>query len=78
MTTDLLNLDEVRIDPAWALKVPATLALRRLVLPFAAVDGRVYVACADAEDRAALEAVERCVRLPLCPQAAEPASLRRR
>ncbi len=77
MTTDLLNLDEVRIDPAWALKVPATLALRRLVLPFAAVDGRVYVACADAEDRAALEAVERCVRLPLCPQAAEPASLRR-
>ncbi len=77
MTNDLLNLDEVRIDPAWALKVPATLALRRLVLPFAAVDGRVYVACADVDDRAALEAVERSVRLPVCAQAAEQASLRR-
>ena len=77
MTNDLLNLDEVRIDPVWAMKVPSTLALRRQVLPFAAVDGRVYVACADADDRAALEAVERCVGLPVCPQAAEPASLRR-
>jgi general secretion pathway protein E len=77
MTNDLLNLDEVRIDPVWAMKVPSTLALRRQVLPFAAVAGRVYVACADADDRAALEAVERCVGLPVCPQAAEPASLRR-
>ncbi|MCL4207046.1 MAG: GspE/PulE family protein [Pirellulaceae bacterium] len=77
MTNDLLNLDEVRVDPLWAMKVPSTLALRRQVLPFAAVDGRVYVACANAEDRAALEAVERCVGLPVCPQAAEPASLRR-
>jgi len=63
-------MDEVRIDPAWALKVPASLALRRQVLPFASVDGQVYVACADAHDRSALEAVERAVRLPLCPQAA--------
>jgi len=77
MTNELLNLDEVRIDPLWAMKVPSTLALRRQVLPFAAVDGRVYVACANAEDRAALEAVERCVGLPVCPQAADPASLRR-
>ena len=33
----LLNMDEVRVDPAWALKVPPPLALRRQVLPFAVV-----------------------------------------
>jgi len=75
--TQPLNLDEVRIDPAWALKVPAALALRRRVLPFTARDQRVYVACLDADDAATLEAVERSVRMPVCPQVAEPASLQR-
>ena len=56
---ELLNMDRVKIDPAWALRVPSTLALRRLVLPFAVLNGEVYVACADTEDTAALEAVER-------------------
>jgi type II secretory ATPase GspE/PulE/Tfp pilus assembly ATPase PilB-like protein len=35
------------------------------------------VACQDLQDRSALEAVERSVRLPICPQTADPASLRR-
>ncbi len=74
---NLLDLDEVRIDPAWALKLPATLAVRRQVLPFALVDGQVYVACADVDDRSMLEAVERCLRMPVFALAAEPASLRR-
>ena len=74
---ELLNMDHIRIDPAWALKVPASLALRRQVLPFALVSGRVYVACGDAEDRSALEAVERSVRLPICARQAEAGSLRR-
>ncbi len=73
----LLDMDQVRIDPAWALRVPASLAMRRQVLPFASLDGQVFVACVDAGDRSALEAVERCVRLPVRPQLAEPASLRR-
>jgi type IV pilus assembly protein PilB len=73
----LLDMDDVRVDPAWALKVPTALAVRRQVLPFAAVDGQVYVACADIDDRSVLEAVERCVRLPVFPLAAEPDSLRR-
>ena len=34
-----LDMDQVRIDPAWALKIPAALALRRQVLPFASVSG---------------------------------------
>ena len=70
-------MDEVRIDPAWAMKIPSTLAMRRQVLPFASMDGKVYVACLDIQDRSVLEAVERCVHLPLCARAAEPASLRR-
>jgi general secretion pathway protein E len=77
LPSGLLDMDEVRIDPAWALKVPAALAVRRQVLPFAALDERVYVACLDVDDRSVLEAVERCVRLPVCPLAAEPSSLRR-
>ncbi len=32
-----LDMDQVRVDPNWALRIPATLALRRLVLPFAAI-----------------------------------------
>ena len=62
-------MDQVRIDPAWALRMPAALALRRQVLPFASVGGQVYVACLDLADSAALEAVERYVRLPDLPAA---------
>ena len=58
---ELLDMAEVRVDPAWALRIPPTLALRRLVLPFACLDDRVHVACADPHDTAALEAVERFV-----------------
>jgi len=74
---ELLDMDKVRIDPVWAMKVPAALALRRQVLPFASVGGRVYVACVNADDRSTLEAVERSVRQPICARAAEPNSLRR-
>jgi len=73
----LLDMDEVVIDPACALKVPAPLALRRQVLPFASLDGHVYVACLNADDTTALEAVQRAVRMPVHPQPAEPESLRR-
>jgi len=73
----VLDLDEVRIDPACAMRVPAPLALRRQVLPFAVVGGQVYVACVDPTDRATLDAVQRCLRMPICPQLADPASLRR-
>ena len=58
----LLDMDEVKVDPAWALRVPASLATRRQVLPFAAIDGHVYVACANDQDQAALQAVERYVK----------------
>ena len=74
---ELLNLDRVKIDPAWALRVPQALATRGKVLPFAALNNRVYVACLSEQDSAALQAVQRYVKLPVVAQAAEPASLDR-
>lgn len=45
-----LDLDSVRIDPKWALMVPASYALRRQVLPLCELDGVVIVACARCDD----------------------------
>lgn len=73
----MLNLDEVTIDPACALMLPGSIALRRQVLPFVKLDGTVYVACADPEDASALRAVERALELPIQAECAEPESLRR-
>lgn len=54
-----VDLDQVRIDPAWALRIPVSLAMRRRVLPFAVLKNKVYVACTDTSDMAALDAVAR-------------------
>jgi general secretion pathway protein E len=72
-----VDLDQVKIDPTWALRVPASLALRRQVLPFAALDGRVYVACADINDKVALEAVERFTGCPTVATLADRDALQR-
>ena len=54
-----VDLDRVRIDPAWALRIPVSLAMRRNVLPLALLDGRVQLAAATKPDEATLEAVAR-------------------
>ena len=71
-----IDLDSVRIDPAWALRVPASIALRRLALPLCAVDGRLVVAMADPGDSAAAEAVSRAAGMPVEPRAADRERLR--
>ena len=73
----LLNMDKVKIDPALAFRVPAQLALRRQVLPFAFADGHVHVACCNVLDAAALQAVEKLVAAPVRAESAEPESLKR-
>jgi general secretion pathway protein E len=73
----LLNMDQVRVDPAWALRVPASLAVRRQVLPFVAIEGTVHVACSNVHDLTALQAVERFVGRPIRPEPADPQSLQR-
>src|SRR5262249_54243190 len=73
----LLNLDRVKIDPALALRLPPSLALRRQLLPFAFADGHVHVACGNVQDAAALQAVEKLFSAPVKAEPAEPDSLRR-
>ena len=77
MIVELLNMDHVKVDPTWALRVPAALAVRRQVLPFAQLNGEVYVACADLADTDALEAVERNLGTRIVAKMAERESLQR-
>jgi general secretion pathway protein E len=72
-----LRMDEVRVDPALALRIPSALALRREVLPFLAWQGRVHVACVNALDGAALAVVQRSFECPVQAVPAEAESLRR-
>ncbi len=72
-----LNLDQIKVDPAWALRLPSGIALRRKMLPFALDDGHVYVACADPRDATALANVEKALGMPVRAELAEPLSLKR-
>ncbi len=58
LAAETLDLDQVRIDPAWALRVPAAYALRKRVLPLCQLDGKVIVACARAVDSQTLKALQ--------------------
>jgi type II secretory ATPase GspE/PulE/Tfp pilus assembly ATPase PilB-like protein len=77
LTTNLLDMDQVKIDPKWALRIPGNLATRRKLLPFTKQGEDVLVACVDKEDLQGLKAVERYVAAPVIPHAAEPESLQR-
>jgi len=72
-----LDMDQVRIDPAWATRLPPNLAVRRQVLPFALYEGKVHVACMNPQDAAVMKAVERHLQRPIRAERAEPESLRR-
>ena len=76
MNGALLDLDAVVVDPVCAVRVPAAVALRRLVLPLSVVDGALHVAVADPADRAALEAVRQSAGTDVVAHAADPAQLR--
>jgi type IV pilus assembly protein PilB len=74
---ELLNTENLRIDPNLALRVPANLALRRLMLAFATAEKKVLVACADPTDRAGLDAMERYLNMPVIARRADAETLRR-
>ena len=62
-TLATLDLDDVRIDPTWALRVPAAYALRKRVLPLCKLDDVVLVACArliDSQTHKALRSYLKC------------------
>ncbi|MEL6108739.1 MAG: GspE/PulE family protein [Planctomycetota bacterium] len=74
--TELLDLSEVKVDPAWAMRVPSTLALRRQVLAFAMVDDHVCVAHSKPIDAGCATALKKHLKLPLKTYVAEPVSLK--
>ncbi len=71
-----LDLSEVKVDPAWAMRVPSALALRRQVLAFAKVDGHICVAHARPIDTACAATLKKHLQLPLKTFLAEPNSLK--
>lgn len=76
-TPEILNLDEISVDPSVALQIQSSIALRRQVLPIAEVENEVVVACAEPNNPASLRAVERLFDLPVRLEQADPDSLRR-
>ena len=75
-TPELLDLSEVRIDPAWALRVPPALAVRKQVLAFSLVNDQVCIAHARPVDPGCASALQKHLRKPLRFFLAEPNSLR--
>lgn len=74
-TSNLLDMNQVKIDPAWALRIPANLATRRQVLPFTRQDGLVLIACKNPDDDQSIQAVRRYVSDPVQIVPTEPNSL---
>lgn len=74
---ELLQLDEVRVDPMIALRIAANIALRRDVLPFICWQGKVHVACTDTRDSPTFTTIQRSFDEPIVPVLAEATSLRR-
>ncbi len=72
---ELLDMNQVKIDPVWALRIPANLATRRQVLPFTVQDEKVLIACKDPDDDQSIQAVRRYITEPVLVVPAEPASL---
>ena len=74
---DTVDLDQVRIDPAWALRLPAAIALRRLVLPLCVIGDELVVAFGDAADPQAQEAIARAANRKIHAVKADVAQLRK-
>jgi type II secretory ATPase GspE/PulE/Tfp pilus assembly ATPase PilB-like protein len=72
----LLDPRRLKVDPAVALRLPGTLALRRQVLPFGVQHGTVHVACGNPGDVSAIRSVEKILGMPVHIEPADPIVLR--
>ena len=72
----MLDLDQVKMDPAVAMAVGANIAMRRLALPLCRVGGVLQVAMADCGDVQTIEAIERMTGWKVEAHAADVQSLR--
>ena len=75
-TPERLDLSQVKVDPAWAMRVPAALAMRRQVLAFAKVDNEVCVAHARPLDSGCAAALRKHLKTPLRTFLADAESLK--
>jgi type II secretory ATPase GspE/PulE/Tfp pilus assembly ATPase PilB-like protein len=73
----MLDMSQVKVDLFWSSKINPTVAIRRQVLPFLLMDGKLHVACADINSPNALRAIEQASEYPLTVLAAEPESLKK-
>jgi len=69
--THQLNIDDIRVDPACALKIPAGIAMRRKILPFLDINGVIHVACVDVQNITILNSIERMLKAPICSWAVD-------
>jgi len=65
----------LRLDPAWALKLPAHLALRRKLLPVCLIEDEVALAVAEPLDESTQRSLERLLERKVRPQLVEADSL---
>lgn len=72
----MLDLSSVLIDPACVVKIPATLALRKLVLPLSIVDGVFHVAVSVSLDEATRNILEREIGIPIKTHRTDAMALR--
>ena len=70
-----LDVRLLRVDPAWALKLPSHLAMRRRLLPLCEIEGEVALAVCEPLDETAQKAVERLLERPVRPQFVEAEAL---
>ena len=75
--SDLLDLDHVRIDPAWAMRIPPEVAQRRHILPLCKLDDTVIIASASPLDSATERIVNNYVKHKYRVELATPESLKR-
>ena len=71
-----IDLNEVQIDPAYVMKIPAAVALRRLVLPLCIIDGILHVAMAKANDDATLTLLENETKMKIASHVVDAVRLR--
>ncbi len=70
-----LDVGSIRINPNYAMKIPANIAIRRRILPFLEMNGKVHVACSQTGNVGMNAVVERMVKSPVCFWKAETQEL---
>ena len=74
---ELIDLSAVAIDPSCAMRVPATFAIQRGILPLCAVDGDFVVAMADVSDVQSIALLRRAIGMPVIAKRVDPVLLRK-